>query len=219
MSVAGLVPHGGASPAPLVPLDAAADDPADRYTDLRQDPRARESSGGWQWDLATRSRRILASVAVIVVVSSLATLLAWITSGAGTNDSIETRAPADSAPAPPPPVAAPPPAPPAAAAEAPEAIAPRLMLSLRTVPSGAIARIGDREYGPTPVDVELEGAMAQPGSTLELTFQRRGYRATRIERTVHGPALAIDVALARAPGPAPRAASSEVPAASEAAAP
>jgi hypothetical protein len=68
-----------------------------------------------------------------------------------------------------------------------------LLLSLRSNPPGATVRIGAREYGPTPAQVELVGELAVPGQQLELIFERPGYRTVRITRTIEGSSLDVDV--------------------------
>lgn len=77
----------------------------------------------------------------------------------------------------------------------PEDEIPTLLLSLRSTPSGAMVRIGDREYGPTPAQVELVGDLAAEGASIEMTFERAGYRDTTITETVHGAALEVSARL------------------------
>jgi len=67
-----------------------------------------------------------------------------------------------------------------------EVVAPihTVMLSLRSTPSGATVRIDDRTYGPTPTEVELAGELAEPGTELELIFERAGFRDSTEHLTV-----------------------------------
>jgi serine/threonine-protein kinase len=86
--------------------------------------------------------------------------------------------------------------PPATVEVAPEVVAPEVeapveappirtvMLSLRSNPTGATVRIGDRTYGPTPTEVELAGELAEPGTELELVFERAGFRPSTEHVTV-----------------------------------
>ncbi len=77
-----------------------------------------------------------------------------------------------------------------------------VMLSLRSVPSGASVRIGDRTYGPTPTEIELTGELAEPGTELELVLSRAGYRDATEHVTVNeGDApLSLESRLVRAGG-------------------
>jgi hypothetical protein len=90
-----------------------------------------------------------------------------------------------------------------------------VLVSLRSVPPGAMVLIGDKEYGPTPTQIEWRGADAQPGRQVTFRFRRTGYRALMVTREVHGDALDVQASfmdpLVRKPSPseptrAPRAA-------------
>lgn len=77
-----------------------------------------------------------------------------------------------------------------------EAAAPAtVMISLRSTPPGATVRIGERSYGPTPTDIELVGELAAPGTALELTFERAGFRSSVEHATVAGEALTVEARL------------------------
>ncbi len=111
-------------------------------------------------------------------------------SAASPSAAAETPTPARAAEAPAPasPIpgepSAPSPAEPAVEPPPAEAPAPaRVLLVLDSAPPGAKVRVGDREYGPTPVEVELVGEEAAPGSSLELRFVKSGfydYTASRV---------------------------------------
>lgn len=59
-----------------------------------------------------------------------------------------------------------------------------LMVELDSRPRGAMVRIGDAEYGPTPATVELTGELAEPGAELTFVFALAGHRETTVVRTV-----------------------------------
>ncbi len=83
--------------------------------------------------------------------------------------------------------------------EAPSAgVVHRVLLVLDSTPPGAMVRVGDKEYGPTPVEVELSGEQATPGRTLELRFHKVGfydYTASRV--LVEGEPLRVTAKLRR----------------------
>src|SRR5690606_18928635 len=70
-----------------------------------------------------------------------------------------------------------------------------LIVSLHSTPPGATVRIGDREYGPTPAQVELIGELAEEGRTLEMVFERPGHRATTVTQVVDGSTMEVDARL------------------------
>jgi eukaryotic-like serine/threonine-protein kinase len=70
-----------------------------------------------------------------------------------------------------------------------------VMLSLRSQPVGAMVMVGDREFGPTPTQVELTGENAREGAQLELVFRRTGFRETRASAVVHGGTVEVDARL------------------------
>ncbi|MDB4986121.1 MAG: Serine/threonine protein kinase PrkC, regulator of stationary phase, partial [Myxococcaceae bacterium] len=84
----------------------------------------------------------------------------------------------------------------APAATAPSALAPKalsVLVSLRSEPAGAMVLVGDREYGPTPTQLELSGAEAQLGREVTFRFRRTGYRALTVSREVRGDRMAVEV--------------------------
>jgi len=66
-----------------------------------------------------------------------------------------------------------------------------VLVSLRSVPPGAMVLIGDKEYGPTPTQIEWRGVDAEPGRQVTFRFRRTGYRALMVTREVHGDALDV----------------------------
>lgn len=70
-----------------------------------------------------------------------------------------------------------------------------LLLSLRSIPAGARVRIGERQYGPTPAQVELVGDLAADGAQLTMVFERVGYRDETVTRTVQGTEMEVSVRL------------------------
>ncbi|MDB4977189.1 MAG: Serine/threonine protein kinase PrkC, regulator of stationary phase [Myxococcaceae bacterium] len=78
----------------------------------------------------------------------------------------------------------------------PTALAPRapnVLVTLRSEPAGAMVLIGDREYGPTPTQLEWTGAEAQLGREVTFRFRRTGYRALTVTREVRGDRMAVEV--------------------------
>jgi hypothetical protein len=88
-------------------------------------------------------------------------------------------------------------------AAAPEPVA-RTMVVLRSAPPGAIVRIGDRAYGPTPADIEWTGDDAARGRQVTFVFKLDGYRDYSVTRVVSGDRLEVMAELERV-GPAARA--------------
>ncbi|MDQ3035059.1 MAG: protein kinase [Myxococcota bacterium] len=78
-----------------------------------------------------------------------------------------------------------------------EEVAPirTVMLSLRSIPAGAMVQIGDREYGPTPAQVELVGDLAEEGTELEMVFSRNAYRTTTVTQRVEGDTISVTARL------------------------
>jgi hypothetical protein len=66
-----------------------------------------------------------------------------------------------------------------------------VLVSLRSVPPGAMVLIGDKEYGPTPTQIEWRGSDAEPGRQVSFRFRRTGYRALMVTREVHGDTLDV----------------------------
>ncbi len=60
----------------------------------------------------------------------------------------------------------------------------RVLLVLDSVPPGATVQVGEKTYGPTPVEVELVGEQATPGRSLELRFTKTGYYEYTASRVV-----------------------------------
>ncbi len=59
-----------------------------------------------------------------------------------------------------------------------------VLVELDSTPPGATVHIGEQEYGPTPAQVELTGAQAEPGSELTFVFTAAGHRDMTVTRTV-----------------------------------
>jgi len=81
---------------------------------------------------------------------------------------------------------APQPAPSAAASQS------SVLVSLRSTPSGAMVAVGERQYGPTPTQVEWTGADALLGREVTFRFQRKGYRDLTVTRQIRSAALEVD---------------------------
>ncbi|MCS6798691.1 MAG: protein kinase [Myxococcota bacterium] len=82
----------------------------------------------------------------------------------------------------------------AAGTESPPSTA-RVMVSLRSEPPGAMVFVGDRQYGPTPAEVEWIGADAEPGREVTLRFQKDGYRDYTVTRRVSGDRMEVVASL------------------------
>ncbi|MEM9067222.1 MAG: serine/threonine-protein kinase [Myxococcota bacterium] len=80
---------------------------------------------------------------------------------------------------------------------APEVVAApeRVMISLRSEPAGAIVVVGEREYGPTPAEVEITGDQAAAGEELTFQFQLDGYRDFTVTRTITTETLDVRASL------------------------
>jgi eukaryotic-like serine/threonine-protein kinase len=97
-----------------------------------------------------------------------------------------------------------------------------VLVSLRSSPPGAMVLVGDREYGPTPTQVEWTGDDAAIGREVTLRFVRRGYQDLTVTRQIRGPMLEIEAqtldlaptqpAPARTPRPLARPAEQPAPA-------
>ena len=72
---------------------------------------------------------------------------------------------------------------------------PRVMVTLRTEPPGAMAQVGDQTYGPTPTTIEWTGDAARQGREVTFQFQLAGYRDFTVTRTVFGDELPISARL------------------------
>ncbi len=106
-------------------------------------------------------------------------------------------------------VVAAPPAAVAAAAPVPEA-PPKpatVLVTLRSTPPGAMVLIGDREYGPTPIEIEWNGADAEQGRQVSFRFRRTGFRAMTLSREVRGDRMQVEASFLDAVAPRKGAAS------------
>jgi hypothetical protein len=52
--------------------------------------------------------------------------------------------------------------------------------------------VGDKEFGPTPTQVEWTGAEAAIGREVTMRFVRRGYQELTVTRQIRGPVLDIE---------------------------
>ena len=52
--------------------------------------------------------------------------------------------------------------------------------------------VGDKEYGPTPTQVEWVGDEAAVGRQLSFRFTRKGYRPVTVMRQIRGPELKVE---------------------------
>ncbi|HEY6876451.1 MAG TPA: serine/threonine-protein kinase [Polyangiales bacterium] len=100
----------------------------------------------------------------------------------------------------------PPPAPAASAVKGPQPVVEQLpaevkpaeveqksvLVTLRSTPPGAMVFVGDKEYGPTPTQVEWTGEDATIGRDVTLRFVRRGYQELTVTRQIRGPQLEIE---------------------------
>jgi serine/threonine protein kinase len=77
----------------------------------------------------------------------------------------------------------------------PEETIRTLLLDIRSTPPGATVRIGERDYGPTPTQVELVGPLAVEGTELLLVFERGGYRNMPVTRRVEGSTMQVEARL------------------------
>jgi serine/threonine-protein kinase len=84
---------------------------------------------------------------------------------------------------------------PASAVQAPTASAPiftTVLVSLKSTPPGAMVAVGEREYGPTPTQVEWTGSEAALGREVTFRFQRKGYRDLTVTRQIRGDRLEVE---------------------------
>ncbi|HEY8429046.1 MAG TPA: PEGA domain-containing protein, partial [Sandaracinaceae bacterium] len=80
-----------------------------------------------------------------------------------------------------------------------------VLVELDSIPPGATVRIGGAEYGPTPAQVELTGAQAEPGTELTFEFRAPGYVDTTVTRAVpQDGALEVSVRMRRVRRAPPR---------------
>ncbi len=66
----------------------------------------------------------------------------------------------------------------------------KIWLRLRSDPHAALVRVGDRVYGPTPIDVEWVDAKAA-GDEITFRFERPGYEPLSVVRKLRGPSLTV----------------------------
>jgi serine/threonine-protein kinase len=67
-----------------------------------------------------------------------------------------------------------------------------VLVSLRSTPPGATVVVGNKEYGPTPTQVEWTGAEAVFGREVTFRFQRKGYRDLTVTRQIRGDRLEVE---------------------------
>jgi len=72
-----------------------------------------------------------------------------------------------------------------------------VLVALRSDPPGATVVVGDREYGPTPANVELRGEQVTPGTELTFQFRLEGHRDFTVTRTIVSEELTIRATLDR----------------------
>ncbi len=80
-------------------------------------------------------------------------------------------------------------------AEQPPGEIERVIVSLRSEPAGAMVGVGEREYGPTPAEIEWTGEQAARGREVTLRFHREGYRDFTVTRTITGDRLEVEATL------------------------
>ncbi|MDB4984897.1 MAG: Serine/threonine protein kinase PrkC, regulator of stationary phase [Myxococcaceae bacterium] len=67
-----------------------------------------------------------------------------------------------------------------------------VLVSLRSTPAGAMVTVGDKEFGPTPTQVEWTGEAAAIGREVTFRFQRRGFRDVTVTRQIRSAQLEVD---------------------------
>jgi eukaryotic-like serine/threonine-protein kinase len=72
------------------------------------------------------------------------------------------------------------------------AVPATVLVSLRSTPAGAMVVVGEREYGPTPTQLEWTGAEAELGREVTFRFQRKGYRDLTVTRQIRGERLDVE---------------------------
>jgi serine/threonine-protein kinase len=78
---------------------------------------------------------------------------------------------------------------------APSPVAPvsaTVLVSLKSTPPGAMVAVGEREYGPTPTQVEWTGSEAAVGREVTFRFQRKGYRDLTVTRQIRSDRLEVE---------------------------
>lgn len=71
-------------------------------------------------------------------------------------------------------------------------VATTVLVSLKSTPPGAMVIVGEREYGPTPTQVEWTGPEAQLGREVTFRFERTGYRDLTVTRQIRGDRLEVE---------------------------
>ncbi|MCB9594442.1 MAG: serine/threonine protein kinase [Sandaracinaceae bacterium] len=66
----------------------------------------------------------------------------------------------------------------------PEPAIASVIIELDSDPPGAMVRVGEQSYGPTPTQVELTGDVASPGHEVSFVFTLNGHRDYTISRNV-----------------------------------
>jgi serine/threonine protein kinase len=90
------------------------------------------------------------------------------------------------------PAAAAAPTEPAGSIGAPTAVNASVLVSLRSTPPGAMVVVGNKEFGPTPTQVEWTGSEAAFGREVTFRFQRKGYRDLTVTRQIRGDRLEVE---------------------------
>jgi len=83
-------------------------------------------------------------------------------------------------------------APTAADSPQPAPQAASVLVSLRSTPPGAMVVVDGKEYGPTPTQVEWNGAEAAFGREVTFRFQRKGYRDLTVTRQIRDDRLEVE---------------------------
>jgi hypothetical protein len=99
------------------------------------------------------------------------------------------------------PTVEPAPEPQAGPAEAPAPQPARVLVRLTSTPSGAMVTVGDKEYGPTPADIEWWGEDAEEGREVTFVFHMSGHEDASQTRVIRGGELAVDAMLPREAAP------------------
>jgi len=69
------------------------------------------------------------------------------------------------------------------------------LVVLRSEPPGATVAVADREYGPTPADVEWTGEQAERGRRVTFVFSLDGHRDYSVTRVITGERLEVEAEL------------------------
>jgi serine/threonine-protein kinase len=72
------------------------------------------------------------------------------------------------------------------------AVSATVLVSLKSTPPGAMVAVGEREYGPTPTQVEWTGSEAAVGREVTFRFQRKGYRDLTVTRQIRSDRLEVE---------------------------